>query len=188
MEAASPPLIESRYVGGATTLYGELSVDGGRPAASAEVFGGLKLGRFISTEGFLTYRWSDAFREQASGEPCRWAPLDQWSWGGLGTRLWIHVFRSRVVQVMLAPRFTVGVAHVWQEANGNQRVTSCAHPALSFWGWALDGGIDFGFEVRAASWLGLRTYAAASVLGANAGSIAFGAISFGFAAGPVFRF
>jgi hypothetical protein len=184
-----PPLVEPHYVGATVALAAELGTEGGaRASASGEVFTGMQLGRWIAVEGFFTYHASQAFQESASGEPCRSAPLDQWSLMALGSRLWIHLVHLRVVSVAIAPRLAMGMAFGHQEGFTNFRVPSCSRSTQSRIGWSFDGGIDFGLELRPISWLGVRTMLATGVGGAQAGFLSFGALTIGWSIGPVFRF
>lgn len=188
MDAVGPSVIESRYVGAASAMSADLGAEGGRGSLTAEIFGGLQLGRWMSTEGFFTYHASSAFRESESGEPCRSAPVDQWSWNAFGSRLWVHLYRARFLAVSVAPMIAFGLAHARQEAVQNFRVPSCARPTSFFTGWTFSGGIDFSIEVRPTSWLGIRTMLSAGGSGGSARFLSFAVLSIGWSLGPVFRF
>lgn len=188
MDAVGPSIVESRYVGASGTMSADLGGEGGRGSLSAEIFGGMQLGRWISPEGFFTYHASSPFREHESGEPCRSAPLDQWSWLGFGSRLWVHLYRARLVAVSIAPVVSFGLAHARQEAVENVREPSCAHPPRDLLGWAFNGGIDFSIEVRPTSWLGIRTILTTGGAGGSARFLSFAVLSIGWSLGPVFRF
>ncbi len=188
--ALASPDVRPRYAGATFAAQAGAGLGGYELiTVGGDVFTGYRLSRWVSLEGFFGYRFATApsASQEAVGAACAGA-TDHWRTEVLGARLWIHLLHRRTVDVSIAPSVAAGVSFNRGEFEAFRPGVGCGQVLLTKAGWAFDGGLDFGVEVRPARWLGLRAMMETSIDLGHAGGEAYDVLSVSGWVGPVLRF
>lgn len=184
--AADPDVLQ-RYSG--ATLGGAIGTGPtliGTTTLSGDIFSGIRMSRWVSFEGVFAYQFGlGPWREPGGGGMCTGASTDTWHWESFGGRVWINTLHARRIDISLAPSLSFGFASDRIDTPGS----FCYAPSAVVHGWAFDGGIDLGVEVRATPWFGIRATIGTFVDVALAGSASgFFTLSATARIGPVLRY